>query len=266
MMCTSPITYKGHELLRRDIENLKAALEGVRVEDVFMPAISPSNIAGWQRNQYYKTNEEYLFAIAGAMREEYRAIVDAGFLVQIDDPELVTCYVTHPALSIEQCRKLGETSVEALNHALRGIPVDKVRFHTCYGINMGPRVHDMEMRDIADIMLKVNAGAYSFEAANPRHEHEWRIWENFKLPEGKSLIPGVITHTSVLVEHPELVAERVEKFARVVGRENVIAGADCGFATFASAAQEIHPSIVWAKFKSLSEGARLATKHLWGRA
>jgi 5-methyltetrahydropteroyltriglutamate--homocysteine methyltransferase len=199
------------------------------------------------------------------MHEEYKAIVDAGFLVQIDDPELVTYYVTHPDLSVEQCRKVGELSVEALNHALRGIPEDKVRFHTCYGINMGPRVHDMEMKDMADIMLKVNAGAYSFEAANPRHEHEWRIWENFKLPDGKSIIPGVITHTSVLVEHPELVAQRIERFAKVVGRENVIAGADCGFATFASAVQEIHPTVVWAKFKSLVEGARIATKQLWRR-
>jgi 5-methyltetrahydropteroyltriglutamate--homocysteine methyltransferase len=266
MVCTGPITYKGHAALRRDIENLKAAISGVSAEDVFMPAISPSNIAGWQRNEYYRTNEEYLFAIAGAMQEEYKAIIDAGFVVQIDDPELVTYYVTHPALSIEQCRQRAEVSVEALNHALRGIPEEKVRFHTCYGINMGPRVHDMEMKDMADIMLKVNAGAYSFEAANPRHEHEWRIWENLKLPEGKSIIPGVITHTSVLVEHPELVAQRIERFAKVVGRENVIAGADCGFATFASTVQEIHPTVVWAKFKSLAEGARIATKRLWGGA
>ncbi len=266
MMCTGPITYKGQGLLQRDIANLKSALTGVNAEDVFMPAISPSNVAGWQKNEYYATREEYLFAIAGAMHEEYKAIVDAGFLVQIDDPELVTYYVTHPDLSVEQCRKVGELSVEALNHALRGIPEDKVRFHTCYGINMGPRAHDMEMKDMADIMLKVNAGAYSFEAANPRHEHEWRIWEKLKLHEEKSIIPGVITHTSVLVEHPELVAQRIERFAKVVGRENVIAGADCGFATFASAVQEIHPTVVWAKFKSLAEGARIATKRLWGSA
>ncbi|MGH7933182.1 MAG: methionine synthase [Candidatus Binataceae bacterium] len=264
MVCTGPITYKGHALLQRDIQNLKAALTGVIVEEAFIPAISPANIANWQKNEYYNNDTEYVFALADTMREEYEAIVDAGFVVQIDDPELVTCYVTHPKLSVEACRNLGETRVEALNHALRGIPADKVRFHTCYGINFGPRVHDMEMKDIADIMLKVNAGAYSFEAANPRHEHEWCIWENFKLPEGKSIIPGVITHTSVLVEHPELVARRIERFASVVGRENIIAGADCGFATFASRDQEIHPSIVWAKFKSLVEGARIASKRLWG--
>jgi 5-methyltetrahydropteroyltriglutamate--homocysteine methyltransferase len=266
MECTSPVVYKGQELLRRDIENFKAALRDVNAEDAFMPAISPSNVEGWQRNRYYKTDEEFLFAIAEAMHEEYRAIVDAGFIVQIDDPELVSRYVTNPSLSVEQCRKAAATQVEALNHALRGIAPDKVRFHTCYGINMGPRINDMEMKDIADIMLRVNAGAYSFEAANPRHEHEWRVWQELKLPEGKSIIPGVITHTSVLVEHPQLVADRIVKFAEVVGRENVIAGADCGFATFAASHQEIHPSIVWAKFQSLVEGARLATKELWQRS
>jgi len=263
MVCTGPIAYKGHAALKRDIENLKSALKAVQVEEAFMPAISPSNIEDWQRNAYYKTQEEYVFAIAEAMREEYRAIVEAGFLLQIDDPRLVTYYIIHPEASVADCRKWAEIRVAALNHALRDIPVEKIRFHTCYGINMGPRVHDMELKDIVDIILKIRAGAYSFEAANPRHEHEWKVWKNVKLPEGKILIPGVISHSTVLVEHPELVAERIVRFASVVGRENVIAGSDCGFATFAGS-KEVHPSIVWAKFKALSDGARIASKELWG--
>src|SRR3990167_2737748 len=249
--------------LRRDIANLKAALQGVNAEDAFLPAISPSNIEDWNKNQFYKTQEEYLFAIADAMHEEYKAIVDAGLLVQVDDPRLVTYYVLRPDATVEQCRRWAAVRVEALNHALRGIPEDRIRYHTCYSINMGPRLHDMELKDIVDIILKVRAGAFSFEASNPRHEHEWRVWERVKLPEGKVLIPGFITQSTVLVEHPELVAERILRFARVVGRENIIAGADCGFATFAGSL-EIHPSIVWAKFRSLAEGARLATKELWG--
>ncbi len=263
MVCTGPIRYKGHAQLKRDIANLKAALRGVPVEDVFMPAISPSNIEDWQRNTYYKTREEYVFAIAEAMREEYRAIVDAGLILQIDDPRLVTYYIIHPEASIPDCRKWAEIRIAALNHALRDIPEEKIRFHTCYGINMGPRIHDMELKDIVDLILKIRAGAYSFEAANPRHEHEWKVWKNVRLPEGKILIPGVISHSTVLVEHPELVAERIVRFANVVGRENVIAGSDCGFATFAGS-KEVHPSIVWAKFKAMSEGARIASKELWG--
>jgi len=264
MVCTGPITYQGHAQLKRDIDNLKAALTGVKVEEVFMPAISPSNIEDWQKNVYYKSQQEYIFAIADAMREEYQAIVDAGFLLQIDDPRLVTYYIIHPEVSIADCRKWAEVRVEALNHALRNIPPEKIRFHTCYGINMGPRIHDMELKDIVDIILKIRAGAYSFEAANPRHEHEWKVWKDVKLPEGKILIPGVISHSTILVEHPELVAERIVRYAGIVGRENVIAGSDCGFATFAGS-KEVHPSIVWAKFKALSDGARIASKELWGR-
>ena len=263
--CTGAIAYRGQAQVKADIDNLKAALGGVGVEEAFIPAISPSNVEGRQDNNYYKTDEEYLLAIADAMREEYKAIVDAGFLVQIDDPRLVTYYIMDPRSTVEKCRRWAEVRVEALNHALRGLPRDRVRFHTCYGINMGPRVHDMELKDVVDIMLKVRAGAYSFEAANPRHEHEWRVWEGVKLPEGALLIPGVITQSTILVEHPELVAERIVKFARVVGRENVIAGSDCGFATFAGST-EIHPSVVWAKLKALGDGARIATKQLWGRA
>lgn len=263
MVCTGPITYKGHARLKRDIDNLLAAVKGVAVEDVFMPAISPSNIEDWQRNAYYKTQEEYVFAIAEAMGEEYRAIVEAGLVLQIDDPRLVTYYIIHPEASIAECRKWAEVRIAALNHALRDIPEEKIRFHTCYGINMGPRIHDMELKDIVDLLLKIRAGAYSLEAANPRHEHEWKVWRDVKLPQGKILIPGVISHSTVLVEHPELVAERIVRFAGVVGRENVIAGSDCGFATFAGS-KEVHPSIVWAKLKALAEGARIASKQLWG--
>jgi 5-methyltetrahydropteroyltriglutamate--homocysteine methyltransferase len=262
--CTGPITYVGHAQVENDIANLKAALASATGTEAFIPAISPSNVEGRQKNLHYKTEEEYLFAIAEAMRDEYRAIVDAGLLLQIDDPRLVTYYIASPTSTVAECRRWAEVRVEALNHALRGIPRDRVRFHTCYSINMGPRVHDMALKDIVDIILKVNAGAYSFEAANPRHDHEWRVWKDVKLPEGAVLIPGVITQSTVLVEHPELVADRLERFASVVGRENVIAGADCGFATFAGST-EIHPSVAWAKLAALTEGARLASRRLWGR-
>jgi 5-methyltetrahydropteroyltriglutamate--homocysteine methyltransferase len=263
-VCTGPVSYVGHAQVRADIENLKSALVGAQPEEAFLPAISPSNVEGRQKNAYYRTDEEYLFAIAEAMREEYKAITDAGLLVQIDDPRLVTYYIMSPGSTVAECRRWAEVRVEALNHALRGIPRDRVRFHTCYSINMGPRVHDMELKDIVDVIVKVHAGAYSFEAANPRHEHEWRVWENVRLPEGAVLIPGVITQSTVLVEHPELVAQRIVRFAEVVGRERVIAGADCGFATFAGST-EIHPTVAWAKLAALVEGARRATRKLWGR-
>jgi len=265
MVCTGPIVYKGAKHVQTDIENLKASLAGTRAEEAFIPAISPTSVEDWQRNAYYKTEEEYLAAIAEAMHGEYKAIVDAGFLVQIDDPHLATHYVSRPELTVAEVRRWAEVRVEALNHALRGLPRDRIRWHTCYGINIGPRVHDLELRHFVDVMLKIRAGAYSFEAANPRHEHEWRVWEGVKLPEGAVLIPGTITQSTVLVEHPELVADRIARFAGAVGRENVIAGADCGFATFAGST-EIHPSVVWAKFEALVEGARLATRRLWGRS
>jgi len=261
--CTGPIAYKGQQALQRDIDNFKAALKAVNVEGAFMPATSPANVEAQRKNEYYPTEEAYLYAIADAMREEYNAIVAAGLLLQVDDPRLVTYYNSNPGSTVEQCRKWAELRIEALNHALKGIASEKVRFHTCYGINIGPRVHDMALKDMVDIMLRVNAGAYSFEAANPRHEHEWRVWESIKLPEGKTLIPGVITHCSNIVEHPELVAERLLKFARIVGRENVIAGSDCGFSSQAATEPEIHPTVVWAKFKAMAEGARLASKALW---
>ncbi len=263
LVCTAPVKYIGHTALQRDIANVKAAAEAAGVEEVFMTAVSPSDVEGQQPNEFYKSDEEYLTAIADAMHEEYRAIVDAGLILQIDDPRLLTYYISRPDLSVADCRQWAELRVEALNHALRGLPTDRVRFHTCYGINIGPRVHEMNLADIVDIMLKVNAGAYLFEAGNPRHEHEWRVWENTKVPEGKLLIPGVISHSTPLVEHPELIAQRLERFASVVGRENLIAGSDCGFASFAATEQEIHPTIVWAKFQNLAEGARLASERLW---
>ncbi len=259
LVCTGPVSYQGQEAVRRDIDNLKAAIEGVKPEDVFMPAIAPSGVG---RNEYYRTEEEYLHAVAEAMHTEYQAIVDAGFLVQIDDPFLTDVY-SDPSLSAAERRKTAEMYVAALNHGLRGIPAEKVRFHTCYGINEGPRVHDAPLQDIVDVMLKVNAGAYSFEAANARHEHEYHVWENVKLPAGKVLIPGVVTHASNIVEHPELIAERLTRYAKLVGRENVIAGSDCGFSSQATYNPEVHPTVVWAKFQAMAEGARLATAQLW---
>jgi 5-methyltetrahydropteroyltriglutamate--homocysteine methyltransferase len=264
MICTEPIIYKGQKQLQQDLDNLKAALQGLNPAEVFVPSVSPTSLADFNPNRHYKSDEAYLQALAEAMHEEYKAIVEAGFLLQIDDPHLATYYVLHPELSIDQVRRWAGACVEALNHALRGIPEDKIRWHTCYGINMGPRVHDMELKDLVDIVLNVRAGAYSFEAANPRHEHEWRIWSSIKLPEGKILIPGVITHSNVLVEHPELVADRIAQYASVVGRENVIAGSDCGFASTAET-KELHPTVIWAKLAALVDGARIATKRLWSR-
>jgi len=261
-VCTGPIRYVGHDAVRRDVANLEAALQDVDAVEAFLPAISPSNVQAYITNEFYPSDEELQVAIADALHEEYTAIAEAGLLVQIDDPRLVTQYIRDPSLSVEECRRWAERHVEILNHALRGIPEEQIRFHTCYSINIGPRVHDMQLEDIVDVILKIRAGAYSFEAANPRHEHEWQVWESVKLADGKLLIPGVITQSTVLVEHPELVAQRIERFAGVVGRENVIAGADCGFATFAGST-EIHPSIAWAKLDALVEGARLASSRLW---
>jgi 5-methyltetrahydropteroyltriglutamate--homocysteine methyltransferase len=264
MVCTGPIKYKGYDALKFDLEALRSALATTGATEAFVPAIAPSNIETTTPNEYYPTAEAYVFAIAEAMREEYKAIVDAGFLLQIDDPFLVTYYIMRPELDIAACRKWAELRVEALNAALAGLPADRIRFHTCYSINMGPRVHDMQLRDIIDVILRVRAGGYSFEAANPRHEHEWEEWRRARVPDDKVLIPGVITQSTVLVEHPELVAQRIARFADVVGRDRVIAGADCGFASFAGS-NEVHPSIVWAKFAALVEGARIASRRLWGR-
>ena len=264
--CSGPIKYTGHAALKADIDNLKAALNGRDPIDVFMPSVSPSSCAGLMENRYYKTDEEHVHAVAEAMREEYEGIVAAGFCVQIDDPRLAMHYMLSPSESIEDARKWARQRIEALNHALRNIPEDRVRHHTCYGINMGPRTSDMEMKHLVDLIVTIKAGYYSFEMANPRHDHEWRVWQNVKLPEGRVLMPGCITHASVIVEHPELVAERIVKVAKIVGRENVIASTDCGFASTLAPGQppEIEPEVVWAKFRALSEGAALATRELWG--
>ena len=262
LVCTGPITYVGHEEIKADIAHLRAATAGVAAADVFITAISPTNLEMYFENRFYKTEEEYLFALAAAMRVEYKAVVDAGFILQVDDPRLITHYNRMPELSLEDNRKFIELRVEVLNHALEGIPADRVRFHTCYSINVAPRVHDLEMKHYVDLMLKVRAQGYSIEAANPRHEHEWKIWNEFKLPEDKLLIPGVVSHCVYQVEHPELVAERIEKFAGIVGRERVIAGTDCGFAT-SRAGDELHPDVAWAKLKSLVDGAAIASARLW---
>ena len=232
------------------------------IEEAFITALSPSNVALYHRNEYYKTEEEYLFALADAMHEEYQAIVDGGFVLQIDDPRIATHYDRHPELDVEDCRTFVAQCVEVINHALRGIPEDRVRFHTCYSTNVAPRVHDFELRHFVDLMLHIHAGGYTFEAANPRHDHEWAVWQTVDLPPDKVLIPGVVSHCVALVEHPELVAQRLVRYASVVGRERVLASNDCGFAT-AGAGDEVHPDVAWAKLQSLVEGARLASQSLW---
>jgi 5-methyltetrahydropteroyltriglutamate--homocysteine methyltransferase len=263
MATVAPIKYVGQAALRTDVDNLKTAVKSAKLVDVFVPSASPASFERYQENRYYETDEECLYAIADAMREEYTAVIEAGFLLQVDDPRLAMHYMLNPDKSVDECRRWAQARVEVLNYALRDLPIERIRHHTCYGINMGPRIHDIPLKDIIDIVLKVRAGFYSFEAANPRHEHEWRVWEEVKLPEGKVIMPGMVTHSSVVVEHPELVSQRIQRFAALVGRENVIAGVDCGFASMPRAVPEVHESIVWAKFKSLSEGAALATRELW---
>jgi len=258
MVCTGPVKYIGEQALRGDIDNLKAAMAASGAKAAFMPSVAPS---GAGTNEYYKSDEEFFFAVADAMRQEYTAIVDAGFYLQIDDPFLTDNF-SDPALDDRQHRRVAEIHVAAINHALRGIPAEKVRFHTCYGINEGPRVHDPALGVVAPYLLQVNAGAYSFEAANARHEHEYHYWESANLPDDKVLVPGVITHASNIVEHPELIAERLARFARIVGPERVIASADCGFSSQATYKPEVHPTVMWAKFQAMAEGARLAAKLL----
>jgi 5-methyltetrahydropteroyltriglutamate--homocysteine methyltransferase len=263
--CTGPIRYTGHKTLQTDINNLRDGLKGLSSVDVFMPSVSPSSCVGLMDNRYYKTDEEHLYAVAEALREEYKAIVEAGFIVQIDDPRLAMNHMLNPEMSVEDSRAWAKHRIEALNHALRGISPGRIRHHTCYGIDMGPRTSDFEMKHLVDLIVTINAGYYSFEMANPRHEHEWKVWEDVKLPEDKVLVPGCITHGSVIVEHPELVAERIVRLAGVVGRERVMAGSDCGFASTPAPndSAAIVSEIVWAKFKSLAEGARMATAALW---
>ena len=262
LFCAGPVSYVGIDTLRQDIANLKAALAGQAYAEAFMPSVAPSGVGN---NAYYKSDEEFLYAVGEALRTEYLAIVEAGFLLQIDDPFLSDVFIELKA-DPAQMRRTADLYVEATNHALRGIPPEKVRLHTCYGINEGPRIHEAALGEVAGHMLRINAGAYSFEAANARHEHEYHLWETVKLPDGKILMPGVITHASNIVEHPELIAERLTRFARLVGRENVIASADCGFSSQATYHTEVHQKVMWKKFEALVEGARLASRALWRQA
>ncbi|HEX9461353.1 MAG TPA: cobalamin-independent methionine synthase II family protein [Alphaproteobacteria bacterium] len=263
VVCTGPVKYQGEALLKTDIDNVKAAAKAAGVPEgrVFLPATAPSGVG---INEYYKTEEEYFHALASELNKEYRAIVGAGLLVQIDDPFLPDIFVD-PRLDGQQKKRRAEIYVEAANAALKGVPSEKVRFHTCYGINEGPRIHEAALADIIRYVLKIKATQYSFECANPRHEHEYHLFEDIKVPDGKVLCPGVITHASNIVEHPELIAERLLRFAKLVGRENVMAGADCGFSSQALYKTEVHPTVVWEKFKAMRQGAELATKQLWAK-
>jgi len=261
VVCTGPIKYRGEKLLQIDIDNVKAAAEGAGVTSnhVFLPATAPSGVG---INEYYKSEEAYFHALAAELNKEYKAIAAAGILVQVDDPFLPDIFF-EPGLDDAQKKRRAEIYVEATNTALKGIPAEMVRFHTCYGINEGPRLYEAALSDIIGYVLKINAGSYSFEAANPRHEHEYHLFERVKVPEGKVLCPGVITHASNIVEHPELIAERIIRFANLVGRENVMAGADCGFSSQALYRTEVHHTVVWEKFKAMREGADIASRKLW---
>lgn len=261
-VCVGPISYTGEAALQRDITNFKTALDGVAVEEAFLPVVAPASTAYNGINEYYPNEREYVYAIADALRTEYRAIVDAGLIVQVDDAVLANMYDHLVQTSPEHYRQWAQLRIDALNHALQGIPEDRVRYHVCFGSWHVPHVADAPLEELVDLIVQVKAGAYSIEAANPRHEHEWRVWENNKLPPGRILIPGVITHHLTTVEHPRLVADRIVRYAQLVGRENVIAGTDCGFAQ-AALVQRVHPTVMWAKFAALVEGARLASQELW---
>jgi 5-methyltetrahydropteroyltriglutamate--homocysteine methyltransferase len=256
-ICIAPIHYAGHEAIEADIANFKAALQAAGVEEGFMTAVAPAS-ASRIGNAYYKTEEELLYACADAMREEYQAILDAGLVLQLDDPAIAENWdQINPEPSVEEYRKFTMIRVEALNYAIRGLPQDRIRFHLCWGSWHGPHTTDIAMRDIVEIMLAINAQAYSFEAGNVRHEHEWKVWQDVKLPDDKIILPGVVSHATNVVEHPELVAERLLRFADLAGRERVIASTDCGLGG------RVHPDIAWAKLEALAQGAALASRQLW---
>jgi 5-methyltetrahydropteroyltriglutamate--homocysteine methyltransferase len=261
--CTGPVAYKDHQSIDRTIRDLGRAAQSAGVQEVFLTAVAPASTAYDGVNEYYATEREYVFAIAGALREEYQAIHQAGLLVQVDDAVLANMYDELVQTSPQHYRQWAELRIEALNHALEGIPEDRVRYHVCFGSWHVPHLSDAPLEEIVDLILSVRAGAYSIEAANPRHEHEWRVWMNGRLPPGKTLIPGVITHHTVVVEHPRVVADRIIRFAQIVGRENVIAGTDCGFAQNETI-QRVPVSVMWAKLEALVEGARIASRELWG--
>jgi len=258
LTCTAPVKYVGHAAIKRDVENLAAAVRATRAEEAFMTAVSPATLQILP-NAHYKNAEDYTWALAEAIREEYKAIVDAGFILQIDDPALVDIYDWWFSLNddVAGYRKWAAFQVEAVNHALQGIPEDRIRFHICWGSWHGPHKGDVPLKDIVDLLLKVKAQAYSVEAGNVRHEHEWKVWKDTKLPDGKLLLPGVVSHATNVLEHPELVADRIVRFANVVGRENVIGSTDCGLGG------RLHPQLAWAKLGALAEGARLASRELW---
>jgi 5-methyltetrahydropteroyltriglutamate--homocysteine methyltransferase len=257
-VCTAPIKYAGHAAIAADIANLKQAMAAAGVEEGFLCAIGPGSFARGE-DLHYKTEEEFVYAAAEAMREEYKAIVDAGIVLQIDDPSLPDNWdMINPEPPLAEFKKFERVRIDALNHALRGLPADRIRFHICWGSWHGPHTTDIPLADIVDLVLAVNAGAYSVEAGNVRHEHEWRVWREVKLPDDKLLIPGVVSHATNIVEHPQVVADRILRYANVVGRERVIAGTDCGLGG------RIHPQIAWAKLEALAAGARLASKELWG--
>ena len=257
---TGPVTYTGKAAIQADIDNFKAGLQGSTPEETFLPAITPGTMEHWLVNEHYKTDEEYLFALADALHVEYKSIVDAGFLLQIDDPDLPDAWQMHPEMTVKDYQKFADLRVDALNHAIGDIPEEKVRFHTCWGSYKGPHKYDIPLRDMIDLILKVKAVGYSIEASNPMHEHEWTVWKDVKLPDGKVLIPGVIGHASDFIEHPELVAQRLVRYANIVGKENLMAGTDCGIGSRVG-----HAKICWAKFEAMAEGARIATKELWGK-
>jgi 5-methyltetrahydropteroyltriglutamate--homocysteine methyltransferase len=256
--CTGPLEYDDAKV-KQDIANLKAGMQGLPSDvEAYLPAITPGTVEHWLWNEYYRDDDELLFAVADVMHAEYKAITDAGFLLQLDDPDLPDGWQMFPDWSVEQYRKYADRRVEALNHALKGIPEDRVRLHICWGSGHGPHTNDIPLSDIVDIVLKVPAACYSVEAANPRHEYEWRVWQDVRLPEGKTLMPGAVGHATDVVEHPRTVADRLLRYAEIVGRENVIAGTDCGIGSRVG-----HPEIAWAKLKSLVEGARIASQELW---
>jgi 5-methyltetrahydropteroyltriglutamate--homocysteine methyltransferase len=256
-VCVGKLTYTGHAAIRSDIANFKAALQAAGVEEGFMTSIAPGS-ASRIANRHYKTDEEFLYACADAMREEYKAIVDAGLVLQLDDPAIAENWdMVNPEPAVADYKKFSMVRVDALNHAIRGLPEDRIRFHLCWGSWHGPHTTDIPMRDIVEVMLAVKCGAYSFEAANVRHEHEWKVWQDVKLPDGKLILPGIVSHATNVVEHPELVAERITRFANAVGKERVIASTDCGLGG------RVHSQIAWAKLEALAQGAALATRQLW---
>lgn len=262
--CIGPIQYVGHDSVRRNIRDLKAALAAANAPEGFLTAVAPASTGYDAENEYYENERDYVFAIAEALREEYLEIYNSGLVLQVDDAVLANMYDYLMQQSPQRYREWAELRVDALNHALRGIPENRIRYHICFGSWHVPHVSDAPLEAIVDLMLRVKAGAYSIEAANVRHEHEWRVWEKVKFPKDKILIPGVVTHHTTTVEHPQLVADRLMRFAKILGRENVIAGTDCGFAQM-EGLQRVHPQVMWAKLESLAEGARLATQELWGK-